>query len=629
MSSKLAKTIKLNNKEYDIPVTVVDQVINYFNPMAGAVRYKTRVQVALSGGYQAADKKRRANQLGGKREMDADSAILPDLGTLREESQNMLRNSPIAAGVIKTNVTKVVGTGLKARPQIDRDILNLTEEQAEAWEHAAEREYLLATETREFDAERKLPFSLLQGLAFLKSLEDGDLLVNMPRFVRAGSPYKLKLQLIEAARICNKDNEKDSNTMSGGVSKDKNTGAPAKYHVLDQHPGSVRNLRDRKKATWTSLDAFGVRTGNPQVLHLFDQTRPGQTRGVPYLAPVVEMIKQLGRYTDAEIMAAVVSGMLTVFVTSESGQARLGPAPTSINPDGDPDAQADTTGMELGYGSVLGLTPGEKVETVNPGRPNPAFDPFMQAVLRQIGAALEIPFELLIKHFTSSYSASRAALLEAWSYFNRRRHWLITLLCQPVYEAVITEAVATGRLKAPGFFTDPLIKKAWLGAIWTGDAQGQLDPLKEANAALKRVDDLKITTRDEECTAYNGSNWQKKIPRIIQNRKDMREIEGIAVQETDPDADVSLSTNGVDLDYKSIKEMADSYGVGVLAGMVTPQQEDEVSFREEARLPVMGKQAVGAWESDGGIRRPITLQSGVTFEEEQVGTSDPDAEKDE
>ena len=534
MSSKLSKKITLNKKEYDVPVTLVDQVINYFNPMAGAARYKTRVQVALSGGYQAADKKRRANQFGGPREMDADRAILPDLPTLREESLNLLRNSPIAAGVIKTNITKVVGTGLKARPQIDRDILRLTEDQAETWERAAEREFLLATETREFDVERKLPFSLLQGLAFLKSLEDGDVFANLPRISRTGSPYKVKMQLIEAARVCNAGGAKDTATLSGGVERDEKTGAPVKYHILNRHPGGVLSYTARQKLTWLKLDAFGKRTGSPLVLHLFDQSRPGQSRGVPYLAPVVEMIKQLGRYTDAEIMAAVVSGMLTVFVTSESGNARLGPAPTQDNPDGSPDNQVDTTGMELGYGSVLGLMPGETVESVNPGRPNPAFDPFMLAVLRQIGAALEIPFELLVKHFTSSYSASRAALLEAWSYFNRRRHWLITLLCQPVYEAVITEAVATGRLKAPGFFTDPLIQKAWLGAIWTGDAQGQLDPLKEANAALKRVDDLKITTRDEECTAYNGTNWQKKIPRIIQNHKELRDIAAVTPEDNQP-----------------------------------------------------------------------------------------------
>jgi capsid protein len=65
---------------------------------------------------------------------------------------------------------------------------------------------------------------------------------------------------------------------------------------------------DKSAWTWKQLDLYSKKSGAPLVLHLFDKVRPGQSRGVPYLAPVIELIKQLGRYTDAEVMAAVVSG---------------------------------------------------------------------------------------------------------------------------------------------------------------------------------------------------------------------------------------------------------------------------------------------------------------------------------
>ena len=513
---KLAKEITVAGKTVAVPVTLADRVVNYFDPSAGAQRYKSRVQMALSGGYQAADKSRRANQKGRVRELDADSAILPDLQTLREESQHALRNSPLAVGAIKTNVTKVVGTGLKAKSQIDRELLQLTDEQADAWELAAEREFKLATESREIDAERQLNFALLQALAFLKVLEDGDVFVNLPRFARPGSPYKLKLQLIEAARVCNPDGKANTDRLAAGVEKDP-TGAPIRYHVATHHPGSVRRILNREPRQWMTIDAFGKNTGAPLILHLMDKTRPGQTRGVPYLAPVVELIKQLGRYTDAEVMAAVVSGMVTAFVHNESGDPTIGSnTADAVEP-------YNTEGMELGAGTVIGLEPNTRVDFVNPGRPNTAFDPFVQAILRQVGVALELPFEILIKHFTSSYSAARAALLEAWAYFRRRRAWLVSNLCQPVYEQIITEAVATGRLQAPGFFADPLIRKAWLGTLWIGDAPGQIDPLKEANAADKRLNVLKITTHDEECAAYDGSDWEQKWPRILANHKALQE----------------------------------------------------------------------------------------------------------
>ena len=72
-------------------------------------------------------------------------------------------------------------------------------------------------------------------------------------------------------------------------------------------------------------------------------------------------------------------------------------------------------------------------------------------------AALEIPADLLLKKFNASYSASRAALLEAWKAFKMRREWLADDFCRPLYEVWMSEAVARGRIYAPGFFTNPAI----------------------------------------------------------------------------------------------------------------------------------------------------------------------------
>jgi len=620
--SRLNKKVTIAGREIEVPVTLTDQVINYFSPTAGAARYQARLRMALTGGYTGADRTRRANQLGSKPEMSADAATLPDLSTLRAESQHLFRNNPIAGGAIRTNITKVVGSGLKVKSQLDRDVLKLTDEAADAWERQAEREFKLATETREIDVERTLPFSLLQGLAFLSVLDGGDVLVNMPRFKRAGSPYKLKLQLIEAARICNKNNVPDSDTLAGGVKRDAKTGAPVVYQVLNQHPGS--RLVSRDKFSWTELKAFSS-SGAPLVLHLYDKQRPNQSRGVPYLAPVVETIKQLGRYTDAEVMAAVVTGMLTVFVTNENGQASFGPAPTADNPEGDPAQQADTTGVELGYGSVVGLLPGEKVETVNPNRPNTAFDPFFIAITRQIGMALELPFEILVKHFTSSYSAARAALEEAWDYFMRRRHWLVVQLCQPVYEAVLAEAVAAGRLSAPGFFADPLIRAAWCGTTWLGDAQNQIDPLKEINAAAKRVE-LQITTLDEESRKLTGTPWEDKLPQLIKERQILR---AAGIDETAAEAAAQGGAQGGVPDQDNeledvnlIRSKMDTYGIGVRSGTLTPQVDDENHFRDRLGLPAVSAPVAEAWDKDGGTRRPVTLASGKEAEAAAAAAGD-------
>ena len=75
---------------------------------------------------------------------------------------------------------------------------------------------------------------------------------------------------------------------------------------------------------WTRVEAWGAKTGRRNVLHIMNRERIGQRRGVPFLAPVIEALKQLGRYTDAELVAAVVSGMFTVFIEKESASSTAG-----------------------------------------------------------------------------------------------------------------------------------------------------------------------------------------------------------------------------------------------------------------------------------------------------------------
>lgn len=529
--SRLPESIRLSGRDLPVALTPIDRLVNWFDPAAGQRRFQARARMALlgfggAGGYSSADRTRRANQKGHRREMDADSAIVPDLGTLREDSQHLARNNPLALGALKTNITKVVGCGLRAKPSIDREMLGLADAAADAWEREAEREWLLATETPEIDLERELPFSQLQALVFLRVLEDGDVLVNLPRLSRPGSPYGLKIQLVEAARICNPDFGPDSDRLVAGVQKDA-FGAAEIFHVCNRHPGARRHYAGGRalEFRWTPIRAFAP-DGTPLALFLKDKTRPGQTRGVPYLAPVIELVRQLGRYTDAEVMAAVVSGMLTVFVYNETGSPEFGPAPNMYDPAGSRERQNDPTGLELGYGSVLGLADGQRIETVNPGRPNSAFDPFFQAVCRQIGMSLELPFEVLIKHFTASYSAARAALLDAWDYFWRRRQWLSTQLCRPIYDRVITEAVATGRLRCPGFFSDPAVRRAWLSARWDGDAPGEIDPLKAVQAARERVA-MRLTSLDQEYAEMIGGDHERIQPQIEREQRWLKTVGGV------------------------------------------------------------------------------------------------------
>jgi capsid protein len=170
----------------------------------------------------------------------------------------------------------------------------------------------------------------------------------------------------------------------------------------------------------------------------------------------------------------------------------------------------------------VGLAQGEKISTADPKRPNASFDPFFLAITRQIGIALGIPYEVLIKHFTSSYSAARAALLDAWKHFSTWRQWLTDSFYQRVYEVFLYEAVASGRIAAPGFFADPLVRMAYSGAVWIGPSPGQINPTDEVSAAEKRLA-LCISTRSEETAALTGGDFESNVRRIRKEKKILEE----------------------------------------------------------------------------------------------------------
>ena len=252
------------------------------------------------------------------------------------------------------------------------------------------------------------------------------------------------------------------------------------------------------------------------------QERIGQNRGVPLLSPVIEAIKQLGRYTDAELMAAVISGMFTVFIETPSPEQKIGEGNEQYE---DEDLSSE---MSLGSGAIIALNEGEKANMANPGRPNTAFDGFVSSLCRQIGAAIEIPPELLLKQFTNSYSASRGALLEAWKTFRMYRTWLSNDFCQPIYDEWLAEAVAKGRIYAPGFFQDPLVRKAYSMCSWNGPSQGQLDPVKEANGAKIRIEEG-LSTRQQEAVELNGSDFFENNRQRIREEIVRQQIPGLGM----------------------------------------------------------------------------------------------------
>lgn len=480
-------------------------------------------QIVAQGGGGGVETRWR----GASRMLRSMASWIPGLGSPRRDfnqnerrmlvarSRDAMRNHLIARAAITRLRTNVVGTGLVCRAQVDHEALGISEAAADDLNGELDRLWsLYADDPRECDAEATLNHYQLQALVLVSSMVAGDVFVASPDQERPGCIFSTRLQLIESDRVSNPNAGLDRADLIDGVEVD-GLGAPVAYHVCTGYAGE--HLVG-KPLSWERLTVFGAETGRRRVLHvLADKERPGQKRGMPYLAPVLEPLQKLERYASAELMAAVISAMFTVFI-KKTGDFQAGNLPMSALAEEAPGGDDTTDGeLALGEGAVVDLGIGEEPMVANPGRPNAQFDPFFTAVVKEIGSALELPLEELLLHYSSSYSAARAAMLQAWRFYSLRRWWLACDFCQPSRELVIDEAVARGLIDLPGY-GDAAKRKAYCQAIWIGPARGAIDELKEANAAGKRID-IGVSNETLETAAMTGEPWQQVF------RQRVREVE--------------------------------------------------------------------------------------------------------
>ena len=87
--------------------------------------------------------------------------------------------------------------------------------------------------------------------------------------------------------------------------------------------------------------------------------------------------------------------------------------------------------------------------------------------------------------------------------------------------------MSIGRINAPGFFDDPLKRKAYSGAEWHAPSNGQLNPLVEAQAVEKLID-IGLTTRQAAAAEMNGSNYADNVARLKIENELLREANGDA-----------------------------------------------------------------------------------------------------
>ena len=451
-----------------------------------------------------------------------------NLSTLRARAHDLAINSPVGAAAINSQSTNVIGVGLKLFPRIKCNVLGVTPEYAREWSRKTKREFeLWASSPLNCDFLRRNNFYELQRIAFISYLTEGDCFnIFRRRLPTTFNPYSLRLQLIDAQRVSNPmtngnfasisnvemQKTGSNNRIVNGIEVDKD-GAQVAIWVSNRIWNEPTSLTPELK--WQRVRWYGQNTGIRNILHICADVRPDQFRGVPLLAPVIETLKQISRYGDAELTSAIIKSFFSIFFVQPLSNLEISNVLGERDEDGRP--IVDVSEYKLGPATMAALPKGVDVKAVDSSNAQATFDPFMSAFLKQAGAALNLPYEVLLKNFTASYSASRAALLQAADEFRQRKGWFVTDFCQPVYEQFLAEAIALGRIDAPGFFDDPLIRVAWSKADWFNEQSHFLDSVKETQAMILRLQ-AGLSTFESEIANATGQDFDDIVETLAQER---------------------------------------------------------------------------------------------------------------
>jgi len=490
----------------------IDNFISIISPRWALRRRlaRTALDYAFTS-YRGAEKDRTKGEwLPGSGSADED--LLNELPILRERSRDLNRNDPHAAGLTESIIANVIERGIRPQSRIDGARLGLSDELTE--ELRSQAETIWRRWTPVADAGGRLSFEEIQALVLRQVLESGEALLLPVRLSDADRPYYLALDIIEPDRLATPPSQRQNRSIRSGV-EIGGKGEPIAYWIKKTHPGDTRS-RGYRQDDYIRIPAKDEK-GRPNVLHIYRVLRPGQTRGCPIFAPALAYFKHLDSYLEAELVGARVAACLAAFIkTSEPYGAAVGRATDTDSRDNRVEA--------LEPGMIEYLLPGEEIRTIVPNPPGNTFSPFVERVLRAVGSALGMPYEIVAKDFSrTNYSSARAALLEARRIFKTMQAWIAAKLCQPVWELLLEEAYLRDqfleaklklRTTVPDFYEH---REEYTRARWIAPGWSWVDPTKEVQAARLALLSHLTTLADE--AAAQGKDYEEVLEQQAREQK--------------------------------------------------------------------------------------------------------------
>lgn len=439
-------------------MSFIDRAILAISPEAGYRRIKARAAANAVMNYDAASKGRRTYGWQSPA-TSADASVNMSRPRLRQLSRDMIRNRPYAARGQAVVTGNVVGTGITPSVKFQNKTGTMPSDAEKARTKATLDLVKAHLMTPAIDVYGVHGMAGLQAQVMDTVFSDGEILVRRrlrDRQFNPSLPVLLQIQLMEADHLDETITSNGNNEVVEGVEYGP-TGAIVAYHLYTRHPGDNR--------WWSKGSLVSERVPAGEILHIRRVSRPGQLRGVPWLAPVMMTLGELSDYQEAQILKQRIASLLAFFVKSAEGAKPY-------------DGKAI---QEVSPGAVIGLEEGQDIVAATPP-PVDGYSDFMRQGLATIAMGLGITYESFSGDLRGvNFSSGRMGRMEMDRFVQM---WQQQIIIAQFCNGVSRWFLDAWRLQASGESMPDRPEEI----DWTAPRRPMIDPSKEINAAVAEID---------------------------------------------------------------------------------------------------------------------------------------------
>jgi len=492
---------------------------------------------AIGGAFEGASRYDRDLAMWAPALRSADLDILPEKGRMEARTRDIARNDAYVQSGTDINRDGIIGGAylLNAKPAFK--ILGLDSEWAEAFSEEVEEKFTLYAESPSnwIDASRMNTLTELLRLAIGVHTISGEILATAEWMRETNRSYATAIQMVDLDRLSNPNGQADDQFMRGGIERNK-FGAPVAAHIQMAHPSDYTAGAD--SYTWKRVPMTKP-WGRQQVIHIFEQNRPDQSRGISSMVAALKEMKITKKFRDVTLQNAVVNATYAASIESdlppEVAMAAMGGG--QVDPRAITNYAASYLGAVSEYSGnsrnmhidgvkIPHFFPGTRLQLRPAGTPGGVGTEFETSLLRYIAASLGVSYEELSRDFSkTNYSSARAAMNNTWKHLSAKKKVVADKMASLAYRLWLEEALNKGTIKsAPKnavdlWYASPENADALARCEWLGANRGQIDELKETQAAVLRLK-YNLSTKEDELGRL-GKDWRKvALQRQRENRLD-------------------------------------------------------------------------------------------------------------